>query len=218
MNVFILDKIFLIRFAIEEIIKVNFKGFTTQHIKDYGDLNFSLSKKIPDILITDIDIPDRDGLEVIRVVHNEYPQIKIIVLSEHKEPEKIFTALQYGAKAYLLKNETSENEIIAAIRNVLENKDYFSDTVQNIILQNFVKNIRKGEEISEKKPRNLTRREIQILKLVCEGLTNKQIAEGLFISVRTVDAHKNHIMQKLGLKTTADLVKYAIKHGYVKLD
>jgi len=119
--------------------------------------------------------------------------------------------------AYLYKPELDKDQLLEALKSVSHDKEYFNDPISNIIIQSYVKTAKKGDEISQRNPKNLTRREVQILQLVCEGLTNKQIADGLFISVRTVDAHKNHIMQKLGLKNTAELVKFAIKHGYVKL-
>ncbi len=183
---------------------------------DFDDLLDYLNKNNANILITDIEIR-RSGPDAIKFLHNKYPDIKILILTDQLNEVEIFSSLKAGAIGYIDKITTDAKELHRALQAVANNEEYFSEPVANLIIQNYVKNLRQGEEISEKKPRNLTRREIQILKLISEGLTNKQIADGLFISVRTVETHKNNIMQKLGLKNTAELIKFAIKHGYVKL-
>ncbi len=183
---------------------------------DFDDLVDYLNKNNANIIITDLEIK-RSGPDAIKFLHNKYPDIKILVLTDVLKEIEIFSSLKAGAIGYIDKTTTDAQELHRALKAVVNSEEYFSEPVANLIIQNYVKNIRQGEEISEKKPRNLTRREIQILKLISEGLTNKQIADGLFISVRTVETHKNNIMQKLGLKNTAELIKFAIKHGYVKL-
>jgi len=217
MKIIILDEIPLITYAVKHIILKKYPYYIIETFTDVEDLKFYFTNNQSDILFVDIEIKNKGGLKYLRDFHNKFSEMKIIVLTNNSDMEHIFSAIKYGANAYLLKNEVDEKLIIKALERVIDNQEFFSDTISNIILRNYVNNLKQGEEISQKKPRNLTRREIQILRLVCEGLTNKQIAEGLYISVRTVDAHKNHIMQKLGLKTTAQLIKYAIKHGYVDL-
>ncbi len=218
-KVILFDEICLIHKGFEKIFEKLPEFEFVAGFSDFDDMYEFLKKRTDiDILFSEIEYSEKDGIELIRYVHNNFPNLKIIALTSNKNEQSIFATLKAGAISYLYKKNANFTEIKNALVNVVENKEYFNEPVSNIIIQSYVKKIKRGEEISEKKPRNLTRREIQILKLVCEGLTNKQIADGLFISVRTVDAHKNHIMQKLGLKTTADLVKFAIKNGYVDLD
>jgi len=192
----------------------DFKILETFNIFD--ELIDFLNKNNTNILITDLQFR-KSGADGIKYIHNKYPNIKILVLTDNLNEIEIFSALKMGAIGYIDKHTTEEKKLYQALNAIVNNEEYFSEPVSNIILRNYVKNIKKGEEISEKKPRNLTRREIQILKLISEGLTNKQIADGLFISVRTVETHKNNIMQKLKLKNTVELIKFAIKHGYIKL-
>lgn len=192
----------------------DFKILETFNIFD--ELIDFLNKNNINILITDLQIR-KSGADGIKYIHNKYPNIKILVLTDNLNEIEIFSALKMGAIGYIDKHTTDEKQLYQALNAIVNNEEYFSEPVSNIILRNYVKNIKKGEEISEKKPRNLTRREVQILKLISEGLTNKQIADGLFISVRTVETHKNNIMQKLKLKNTVELIKFAIKHGYIKL-
>ncbi len=187
-----------------------------QTFTDFDDLIDFLSKNNANIIITDIEIK-RSGPDAIKFLHNKFPHIKILILTNRIKEVEIFSSLKAGATAFIDKKTTDAKQLHQALKATSESEEFFSEPVANLIIQNYVKNIRQGEEISEKKPRNLTRREIQILKLISEGLTNKQIADGLFISVRTVETHKNNIMQKLGLKNTAELIKFAIRHGYVKL-
>ena len=192
----------------------DFKILETFNIFD--ELIDFLNKNNTNILITDLQFR-KSGADGIKYIHNKYPNIKILVLTDNLNEIEIFSALKMGAIGYIDKHTTEEKKLYQALNAIVNNEEYFSEPVSTIILRNYVKNIKKGEEISEKKPRNLTRREIQILKLISEGLTNKQIADGLFISVRTVETHKNNIMQKLKLKNTVELIKFAIKHGYIKL-
>ncbi len=196
----------------------DYKNFSLDHTFNiFDDLIEYLDKNNANILISDIEIPGKSGIDAIRFIHERFPQLKIIILTKLKSEYHIFSTLKSGALAYLYKPELDKDQLLEALKSVSHDKEYFNDPISNIIIQSYVKTAKKGDEISQRNPKNLTRREVQILQLVCEGLTNKQIADGLFISVRTVDAHKNHIMQKLGLKNTAELVKFAIKHGYVKL-
>ncbi len=184
---------------------------------DFDDLIIFLNKNNTNILILDSEIKEKSGPDAIRFIHKNFPDIKILVLTHNLNEINIFSCIKAGANGYLYKPQTDSEELLKALNAIMQDEEYFNEPVANLIIQNYVKNIQQGDEISEKKPRNLTRREIQILKLISEGLTSKQIADGLFISVRTVETHKNNIMQKLGLKNTAQLIKFAIKHGYVKL-
>jgi two-component system response regulator NreC len=128
--------------------------------------------------------------------------------------EFILKAIEAGAKGYLPKN-TNRKELIAAVKSIFNGDEYFSNEISGIILKSYVNNVQNKKENNGTE--ELTKREKEVLKLFAEGHTNTEISDKLFISVRTVESHKNHIMQKLDLKTTVDLIKYAIKHNYIDL-
>jgi len=171
---------------------------------------------IPDVMIVDISLPEISGIELTRIVTSQHPSIKIIMLSMYTNQEFIFNAIKAGAKGYLPKNITRD-ELLDAIREVYKGNEYFSKDVSNIILKSYLKQVKDPERFDSLQDEKLTNREMEILRFVAEGYSNQLIADKLFISVRTVESHKNHIMQKLELTTTVDLVKYALKNKIIDL-
>lgn len=161
----------------------------------------------PDVLLTDLNMPVMDGLELTKSVKKSYPSIKIIALTMMGESQHIKQMLIEGAMGYLLKN-CGEEELILAIKSVFNGGTYYSPEVTNIILNN----IRKVKPVSNKVVTDmpLTDREKEVLHLVIKEFSNKEIADKLFISVRTVDAHKRNLLDKTGSKNIAGLVLYAI--------
>ena len=177
---------------------------------------FELLKSVePDLIITDISMPDISGIEVARFVSENYSQIKILILSMHSSEEFITKALSVGANGYLPK-DTSMNELLEAINKIYLGENYFNKEISDTILKSIINKSKVREESEQNK--TLTKREKEIIRLVVEGLTNKEIADKLFISIRTVDSHKTNIMQKLNIKSSVDLVKYALKNNLAKLD
>jgi len=170
----------------------------------------------PDVMIVDISLPEMSGIELTKIITTEYPTIKVIVLSMYTNQEFIFNAIKAGAKGYLPKNITRE-ELLDAIREVYRGNEYFSKDVSNIILKSYLKQVKDPERFDSLQDEKLTNRELEILRFVAEGYSNQLVADKLFISVRTVESHKNHIMQKLELTTTVDLVKYALKNKIIDL-
>jgi DNA-binding NarL/FixJ family response regulator len=170
----------------------------------------------PDVMIVDISLPEMSGIELTKIITTEYPTIKVIVLSMYTNQEFIFNAIKAGAKGYLPKNITRE-ELLDAIREVYKGNEYFSKDVSNIILKSYLKQVKDPERFDALQDEKLTNRELEILRFVAEGYSNQLVADKLFISVRTVESHKNHIMQKLELTTTVDLVKYALKNKIIDL-
>lgn len=169
------------------------------------------------VVLLDINLPGPSGIELLRKLksQSETSHIEVIILSMFTQEEYIIDAIKAGAKGYLPKN-TSRNELLEAIRAVSEGQDYFSPLISSIIMKTVVKD--KQEETHSDKPEDiLSKREIEILMLFAQGLSNSEIADKLYISIRTVESHKNHILQKLGLRNNVDLVKYAIKHRMVEL-
>lgn len=175
-----------------------------------------LKNTLPDVVIVDISLPGISGIELTRIITTDHPELKVIMLSMYTNQEFIFNAIKFGAKGYLPKNITRE-ELVDAIKQVYNGNEYFSKDVSGIILKNYLKQVKNPERVETLQEERLTPREMEILKFVAEGYSNQLIADKLFISVRTVESHKNHIMQKLELTTTVDLVKYALKNKIIDL-
>ncbi|MBI9034893.1 MAG: response regulator transcription factor [Bacteroidales bacterium] len=182
-----------------------------------GDELFELLKKQqPDVIVLDLSLPKISGLEICRILHKDFSHIKVIVFSSYNDEDSIVNALKAGAKGYIPKDVFRE-ELVTAIKAVKEGHEYLSNSIPNTILLNFIKKDREKVKFDYDKIADLTKREIEVLKLIAEGLSYKEIAEQLFISFRTVETHKNNILQKLSLRTTVDLVKYAIKNKLIEL-
>jgi DNA-binding NarL/FixJ family response regulator len=180
------------------------------------ELKALLGKKEADIIIMDISLPDISGIELTRGLTENYPDIKVLILSMHTGEDFIFNAIKAGAKGYLPKN-TTRKELLNALAAIANNEEYFSESVSNIILKNYIQKAKNGGKESQPNEEKLTGREIEILKLFAGGMSNQEIADKLFISIRTVESHKNHIMQKLELNSTVDLIKFAIKSKIIEI-
>lgn len=180
-----------------------------------NDLYEVLKSIKPDVIITDISMPEISGIDIAKYVSENYPEIKILILSMHSNEEFITKALSAGANGYLPK-DTSMDELLKAINTIYTGDNYFNKEISDTILKSIINKSKSAKENA--KNETLTKREKEIINLVVDGLTNKGIADKLFISIRTVDSHKNNIMQKLNLKSSVELVKYAIKNNLAKLD
>lgn len=175
-----------------------------------------LKIKTPDMAIIDISLPEMSGIELSAYLTENHPKIKKLILSMYTSEDFIFNAIKAGAAGYLPKN-TTKKELNTAINEIMAGGEYFSESVSNTILKSYIKKAQADELPEEKDLESLSAREQEILKLFSEGQSNKQIADALFISIRTVESHKNHIMQKLELKSTVDLIKFAIRKGIIEL-
>jgi DNA-binding NarL/FixJ family response regulator len=181
----------------------------------YSELKDVLLKWEPDLILMDISLPDMSGIEITKILTCDYPAIKILMLSMYINDEFIMSAINAGASGYIPKN-TTKRELLKAIRTVFSEGLYFTPHVSNLIVKNVIKGARQ-EVKSIEKENTLSIRELEILKLFAEGFSNHEIADKLFISSRTVESHKNHIMQKLDLKSPVEMVKYAIKNKMVEI-
>jgi DNA-binding NarL/FixJ family response regulator len=156
-----------------------------------------------DVVLLDIDMPALNGIETAKAILRDHPQVKIIMLTMHDEREMIRLLLDMGVHGYLLKN-SSRDELIQAIDDVLLDRSFISEQAGRILLQ---------PEQKPSLPVDLTEREIEIVRLIAEGLSNKEIGEKLFISHRTVDTHRTNLMTKLGVHNVAGIVRFAILNG-----
>ena len=174
-----------------------------------GALFEYLSSHKADILLMDIQMPGVGGVELCKQVLKLQPEIKIIAFSSFDDSHYVKQVMRNGASGYVLKN-ADQQTLLKAIQHVMQGEEYLDDSIKNILLQESIRGQRRSIfEIP------LTKREIEILKLVAEGLSNQQIADKLFISLRTVETHRLNLSQKLAAKNTATLVKEAIKRGLI---
>jgi len=167
----------------------------------------------PDIVIMDLSLPVINGVDAIRILHKELPETRVLVLSMHDDKHYIKEALEAGAYGYLCKNCTYD-QLIEGVNMVYQGKKYLSNKITEVLIHDY---LTKEEKVCDNSP-ELSERESEILKLKAEGKSTHEISDILFISVKTVGTHKKHILEKLNLKSTADLVKYAIQKGIVGLE
>jgi len=169
----------------------------------------------PDIVLMDINMPLMNGIEAAhRIVHGE-PPVKVLILTQYEHEEYVRRVIQSGASGYILKNSLT-GDLMLAIHAVQMNEKFFTPSISSLIVQTFVK--QTLGEAPQKTTRELTHREMEILQLIAEGNTNQQIAEKLFISVRTVEFHRANILDKVGVHDVAGLVKYAIQKKIIRID
>ncbi len=179
-----------------------------------GRTTVQLATKLqPHIVIMDIAMPGLNGIEATREIVGNLPKVKVIALSMHSEKRFVGEMLKAGACGYLLKDCAFE-ELITAIRAVYHHRTYLSPMIGDLIVNNFVRNAEKTEPSVFSK---LSKREREVLQLLAEGEATKEIADHLCVSIKTVEAHRAHIMSKLDLRSVAELTKYAIREGITSL-
>jgi DNA-binding NarL/FixJ family response regulator len=166
-----------------------------------------------DMVVLDISMPNMRGIEATHEIKCLHPDVKVLVLTMHRDKEYLYQALSSGADGYLLK-EDADTELISAIKNIREGRDYVSPSLMNELVE-YRKLRDGGVSVPDSRDDGLTTREREVLKLIAEGKTSVEVADLLSISARTVDHHRANIMDKLKLRNTAELVKYTINKGYV---
>jgi len=168
----------------------------------------------PDLVLMDIAMPDVNGIEATRRIKERLPDTSVLVLSMHDDEEFFFPVLRAGASGYILK-EAEPQELLYAIRTVHEGHIFLSPAVATALLEGFVATT---PERTEENYSSLTRREKEVLKLAAGGKTNREMAEALFLSSRTVEKYRQAVMHKLGLARREDLTKYAIRRGLIDIE
>ncbi|MBI4547433.1 MAG: response regulator transcription factor [Ignavibacteriae bacterium] len=168
----------------------------------------------PDIVIMDISMPDLNGIEATKQILAEVPGTKVIALSMHSDKKYVSEMLSAGAKGYLLK-DCAVDELDRAIKTVLANKVYVSPDVAGTVVQDYVQHVERTKSVV---PSKLTAKEREVLQLIAEGHSTKEIASRLNVSIQTIDTHRQHIMEKLDLHSVAELTKYAIREGLTSLE
>ncbi len=183
---------------------------------DNGRIILRLVQELsPQVIIMDISMPDLNGIDATRQILSEFPGLKVIALSMHSDSLFVLNMLKAGASGYLLKDCALE-ELVKAIRTVVANKTYLSPGISDILIRDFMEgwSISTGASVFTV----LTAREREVLQLMAEGKSTTQIAQTLCVSVKTVEAHRKQVMNKLGIHSVAGLTKYAIREGLTSLD
>ena len=176
-------------------------------VRCVGDLS-------PDLVLMDLSMPRMNGLEAIKEIKKRSPKTKILTLTVHKTEEYILATLQAGADGYVLKDATY-SELVIAIKNILIGKRYLNSGISKKVIEGYLEG---KKTLNTKSPWDtLTQREREILKLIAEGYKNKEIADYLFISLKTVEKHRSNLMKKLDLHSVAALTAFAIEKGLVNL-
>jgi DNA-binding NarL/FixJ family response regulator len=186
------------------------RGFEVTGEAEDGRSSVRLAKQLePDVVIIDISLPGLNGIEATRQIHQNSPEVKVIVLSMRADSRAVLAALAAGASAYLLK-EAAFEEVVIALRVVLKGQIYLSPAIAHLVVQSSVEHWSSNPGYVR---HGISGREREILQLVAEGRSSKEMAASLFVSVKTIETHRKQIMNKLNLHSVAELTKYAIREG-----
>ena len=169
-----------------------------------------IKNKPVDLIILDIEMPEMNGVEAAEKIKEKFPELKILVLTMYNTPDFIANLLRHGIDGYILKN-SRKKELLQAIRSVMMGRSFYAPEVTEMMMDSF-----RQEKYNKKNTPVLTPREKEIIRLITEEYTSREIGEKLFISFHTVERHRKNIIAKLGVKNVAGLVKYAIRNGLVK--
>ena len=210
-RIVIADDHSVIREGLRGII-LNEPGFSIVGEAADGKEVLSLLKSVKcELVILDIAMPGKDGLEALKVIRKEYPELKVLILSMLKDSEHFRLAKKLGASGYLAKDDAAD-ELVPALKNILKGREYVSPSLMRSLAERQIRTCGSTESPSLE---ILTKREIEILGLIANGRASKNIASELNISIHTVENHRAHIIEKLGIAKTASLVKYAIDKGLI---
>jgi two-component system, NarL family, response regulator LiaR len=168
----------------------------------------------PDIVLTDVEMPQLNGIELTRQILGEHPEVSVIMVTMHSSQQYVLESVRAGAMGYVLK-DSAIAELLTAIRSVMEGKRYLSPGLLEFVLTDYAKHATGTQPVNELG--KLSGREREVLQLLSEGCTSAHVSEALHISVRTVDAHRSNVMQKLNIHSIAGLTKFAIAHGLTSM-
>jgi len=210
-RILVADDHVLIRYGIKNIIKKNDQFAVVGEVNNGKQLMSFLEDSEIDLIILDISMPDIGGMEAIGLVKNKYPWIKILMLTMHKNKQYFYNAMAAGADGYLMKDDSDE-ELLVAITKVLNGKNYISPYMTDDFADDVINMYRNERRTPFQE---LTKREKEILQLVVQGFTSKQMAGQLNLSQRTIDHHRSNLLRKFNRKNSIDLVNYAVRNGFV---
>ncbi|MBV8085912.1 MAG: response regulator transcription factor [Chloroflexi bacterium] len=182
---------------------------------DGRDAYFKVEELRPHVVVMDIGMPVLNGLDATQQIKRAFPDIKVLILTQHENDEYVYRILQCGASGYVLKRSAGA-ELVSAIRNVNGGNAFLYPSMSKGLLSDYLQRAEAGQEKASYD--GLTERERQVLKMIADGCTNHQIAHLLCLSVKTVQAHRGHLMEKLNMHDRTELVKYAIRKGIIRVE
>jgi DNA-binding NarL/FixJ family response regulator len=216
-NIIIIDDHPLFREGLKTIISRD-NRFKVVGEAGSGNEGFEMVKRLkPDLVVIDISLPDQSGIQLARDLRERLSEIKILIVSMHSKIDYIAEAFQAGATGYVVKESASER-LLQGLKSVAKGDYYLDSSVSHAVVENLMKSPLKAAKITDADYATLTPREQEVMRLLAEGLSSKAVAEKLFISPKTVENHRANIMNKLGLHSTIELVRYAAKLGLIDVD
>jgi DNA-binding NarL/FixJ family response regulator len=216
-NIIIIDDHPLFREGLKTIISRDDR-FNVVGEAGSGHEGFDMVKRLkPDLVVIDISLPDQSGIQLTRDLRELLSEIKILIVSMHSKIDYIAEAFQAGATGYVVKESASER-LLQGLKSVAKGDYYLDSSVSHAVVENLMKSPLKAAKITDADYATLTPREQEVMRLLAEGLSSKAVAEKLFISPKTVENHRANIMNKLGLHSTIELVRYAAKLGLIDVD
>lgn len=216
-NIIIIDDHPLFREGLKTIISRDDR-FKVVGEAGSGHEGFDMVKRLkPDLVVIDISLPDQSGIQLARDLRELLSEIKILIVSMHSKIDYIAEAFQAGATGYVVKESASER-LLQGLKSVAKGDYYLDSSVSHAVVENLMKSPLKAAKITDADYGTLTPREQEVMRLLAEGLSSKAVAEKLFISPKTVENHRANIMNKLGLHSTIELVRYAAKLGLIDVD
>ena len=214
MNIVIVDDHAVVRQSLKKLLELESDFQVVGEAGDGLEAIHTIEQLQPNIVVIDLMLVGMNGIEVTRQVVKHSPKTAVVILSMYGNDGYVYEALHAGAKAYVLKESTSD-QLVKAIREAAVGHRYLSPPLSERSIENYAK---KAESSGGASHDTLTNREREVLYMAAQGLTNIEIANQLFISRRTVEVHRSSMMQKLGLSTQTDLIRYALQHGILPAD
>ena len=221
-RILIADDHDVVRSGLRMLLKTSPEFTITGEAADGEEAVRLVTEQKPDVVFMDISMPKLDGIEATKIIKENHPGTRVIILTVHEDEEYAFHVLRAGASGYLLKN-ASRKEIFEAVQSSMAGERFFSPGISKLIVDGFMKRANEGvghnhgdEKREAATGQQLTKREVEVLQYIAQGFTNRQIADALFLSFRTVNTHRANLMQKLNIHDTAGLVRHAISLGLVK--
>ena len=212
LNIVLADDHTILREGLRALLTADSNIEVVGEARDGREAVRCVEKLGPDLLLMDLSMPRMSGMDAIREIKKRYPKTKIIALTVHKTEEYMLSTLQAGADGFVLKDATHD-ELILAIKNVMGGKSYLSPGVSEKVIEGYLEGKESNRSLSSWE--SLSQREREVLKLIAEGYKNKEIAEDLCISLKTVEKHRANLMKKLDLHNAAALTVYAVGRGLV---
>jgi DNA-binding NarL/FixJ family response regulator len=212
LRILLADDHTIVRQGLRKILEAQPEWTVVAEASDGGDTVRLAIDLQPDVVILDIGMPRLNGIEATRQIARRLPAVGVIILSMHSDETYILQALQAGARAYLLK-DSADTDLICGVNAAAAGKSFFSPVVARVMLDDYLRHLSQKGSVDRFDA--LSEREREVFQLIAEGNSNKEIAELLSVSPSTVDTHRTHILQKLDVHSTAELVLYAVRRGVI---